>query len=159
MESLYERIIKFLDESGVAYKEVRHDPVFTSEEAAAKRGSKLDEGAKALLFWADENAVQIVIQGDKKVDKDKFKELFSIKKLKMVSADEVKDISSVEPGAVPPFGNLFIPPIPVYCNKNFMNNAEHDMMEFNAGDHSISIRMKKQDWQNLVKPIPGDYEG
>lgn len=150
--SLHDRIKNLLDENKVDYKETHHEPVFTSEEAAAVRGSKLGHGAKALVFWADSSPIQIVIQGNQKVDKEKFKNLFGFSKLKMVSAEELKQISSVEPGAVPPFGNLFDPPIKVFCNSGFS-----DTIEFNAGDHRISIQMKYADWLDLVNPTVGNY--
>ncbi len=150
--TLYDKIKQLLDQNHIEYKEAHHEPVFTSEEAAKVRGSKLEQGAKALVFWADGSPIQIVIQGNQKVDKEKFKSLFGFSKLKMVSADELKIISSVEPGAVSPFGNLFDPPISVYVNEGFS-----DIIEFNAGDHRISIQMKYKDWLDLVNPIVADY--
>lgn len=172
MANLYKRIISSLRESQIEYQETRHAPVFTSEEAARERGTKISEGAKALLFWAQkekevknkqgaphENTknkpaskfpIQIVIQGDKRVDKERFKKLFGFSKLKMVSADEVKQIADVEPGAVPPFGNLFKPPIPIYVEEGILKNRE---IEFNAGDHKISIRMRAEDWKKLLRPV------
>lgn len=150
--TLFEKIQNFLNQNNIEYTIKEHEPVRTSEEAARIRGNKPEEGAKALLFWADGEPAQLVIQGNLRVDKEKFKQKFDIKKLKMVSADEVKEISSVEPGAVPPFGNLFSPPIRVYCNEGFS-----DKIEFNAGNHGISIQMKYQDWLDLVNPIIADY--
>ncbi len=150
--NLTERIVDFLTKNKVEYKLSHHEAVRTSEEAARVRGNKPEEGAKALVFWADSSPVQIVIQGNLKVDKEKFKNLFGFSKLKMVSAEELKQVSSVEPGAVPPFGNLFEPPIKVFCNEGFS-----DTIEFNAGDHRISIQMKYKDWLDLVNPSIGDY--
>ncbi len=148
------KIKNLLDQSGVEYEESHHEPVFTSEEAAKVRKSNLHEGAKALIFYADNKPIQIVIQGDKRVDKDKFKKQFGFTKLKMVSVEDVKKISGVEPGAVAPFGNLFDHPIPVYCTQEILDN---DRIEFNAGDHRVSIKMNPKDWQKLAKPIVGNY--
>ena len=153
--NLYDKIKNLLGDNNIEYEETNHKPVFTSHEAAKIRGSKLSEGAKALIFWADSKPIQIVIQGDKRVDRDKFKNRFGFKKLKMVTSEEVKEISSVEPGAVAPFGNLFEPEIPVYCTKSLLQN---DKIEFNAGHHGISIRLNPQDWQNIVNPIVGEFE-
>jgi Ala-tRNA(Pro) deacylase len=150
--TLTEKIQLLLDQNQIEYKLSHHEYVRTSEEAAKVRGSDLSQGAKALIFWADSSPIQIVIQGNQKVDKEKFKTLFGYSKLKMVSADELKQISSVEPGAVPPFGNLFEPSIKVFCNAGF-----GDIIEFNAGDHRVSIQMKYKDWLDLVDPSVGDY--
>lgn len=148
---LYHRIKNLLYSNNIEYKETHHEPVFTSEEAAKVRGSNLSAGAKALLFKTENEYIQIVIQGNLKVDKEKFKEHFGYSKLKMVSAEEVKEISGVEPGAVAPFGNLFEPPIKVFCNEGFS-----EIIEFNAGDHTKSIQMKYKDWKRLVRPVLGD---
>ncbi len=154
MQSLYERIIEVLQNAKVGYKEFRHKPVRTSEEAAKVRGNKLSEGAKALIFMADDKPIQLIIQGHLKVDKDKFKREYNVNKLKMASPEEVLLISSAEPGGVPPFGSLFEPSIPVYVDENLLKLEE---IEFNAGDKSISIRMRCEDWQNIVNPIVSSF--
>ena len=41
----------------------------------------------------------------------------------MVSAEEVEQIASVKPGAVPPFGILFEKPIKVYANQELLKNV------------------------------------
>lgn len=150
--TLHEKIIELLTQNNIEFKESHHEYVRTSEEAAKVRGNKPEQGAKALVFWADSEPIQIVIQGNQRVDKDKFKEAFGFSKLKMVSAEELKEISGVEPGAVPPFGSLFTPPIRVFSNVGF-----GDIIEFNAGDHRISIQMKYKDWLDLVNPLIADY--
>lgn len=154
MQSLYERIVSALKSAKVEYKEFRHEPVRTSEEAAKVRGNSLSEGAKALIFMADSKPIQLIIQGHLKVDKDKFKEKFGLIKLKMASPEQVLEISSVEPGGVPPFGSLFDPPIPVYVDENLL---KLEQIEFNAGDKSISIRMNRADWQKIVDPIVSSF--
>jgi len=152
--TLYQKIHDFLENNKIDFNESHHEAVFTSEQAAAARGNPLEEGAKALIFWADNEPIQIVINANKKVDKDIFKTLFGYSKLKMVSAEEVEQIASVKPGAVPPFGILFENPIKVYANQELLKN---EFIEFNAGDHSVSIRMKTNDWVKIVKPTIGEY--
>ena len=46
----FERIKKKLDELGIKYKLTIHEPVKTSEEAAAIRGVTLASGAKAVIL-------------------------------------------------------------------------------------------------------------
>ena len=155
MIDLHGKIIKLLDEAKVPYKESHHEPVRTSEQASMVRGTKLHEGAKALIFVTEKNPIQIIVPGDGRVDKEKVKNALQISKLKMASAEEAEQISSVPVGGIPPFGNLFDPPIQVYVSSRLLDNEE---IEFNAGDRSISIRMKSADWAKIVNPIIGDYE-
>ena len=67
-DSLYEKIVAFLDSAKVEYKESQHERVVTSEDAARVRNTPLMEGAKALLFYGDESPVMLVIAADLKVD-------------------------------------------------------------------------------------------
>lgn len=160
MSSLYSNIKTALDEKKVEYKELRHEAVFTSEEAAKVRGNDISEGAKALIFISrkinqqEKKFIQIIIQGNKRVDKEKFKSRFGFEMLKMASSEDVKKVSGVKPGAVPPFGNFFAKPIPVYVEAGIIRTNE---IEFNAGDHKISIRMKTGDWVKIVKPTLGKF--
>lgn len=146
----YSKIKGYLDEKVIEYTEYRHKPVRTSEEAAKIRGSKLSEGAKALIFLADGVPIQIVIRGDKRVDTESVKRRLNLKKLKMAGPEEAEKLSGTQVGGVPPFGNLFDQPIPVYVISSLLENDE---IEFNAGDRSISIRMKTIDWQKAVGPV------
>ncbi len=151
-DSLYEKIVAFLDSAKVEYKESQHERVVTSEDAARVRNTPLMEGAKALLFYGDESPVMLVIAADLKVDTKKVKALYSIKDLRMATPEEVKKVSGVEIGAVPPFGNLFR--IPVYMDEGLRRSEN---IVFNAGLHTKSIRMKESDFETLVKPVVGIF--
>ena len=48
-EGVFSRVENLLTQHGVRFDVLRHQPVFTSEEAAAVRGVPLSTGAKALI--------------------------------------------------------------------------------------------------------------
>lgn len=152
LDSVFEKITTLLKENKIDYKLIEHKPVFTSEDAAKIRGSSLKFGAKALIMKADKNPIMIVVPGDKKVDTSIFKKLYQIKDLEMATKEEVKSISSVEVGAVPPFGNLF--KIPLYFDQTIVDN---ETVFFNAGSHSKSISLKGSDLEKVTKPIVGSF--
>ncbi|PIR42614.1 hypothetical protein CO058_03050 [candidate division WWE3 bacterium CG_4_9_14_0_2_um_filter_35_11] len=160
MPSLYSKIKKTLDSKKINYNELRHEAVFTSEEAAKIRGGNPEEGAKALIFSGKRSGqnekifLQLVIQGTKRVDKEKFKARFGFENLKMASSEDVEKVSGVKPGAVAPFGNLFEPEVQVFVEAGIIRTNE---IEFNAGDHKISIRMNTGDWVKIVKPTLGKF--
>ena len=52
--TVFDRLSGFLQGKGVKFSVLQHAPVFTSEEAAAVRGTSLASGAKALICKADE---------------------------------------------------------------------------------------------------------
>ena len=140
-KSLYDRLVELLKKEEIEFEEIEHKEVKTSEQ-----------GAKALLMFADEKAVLVVLSAAKKLDNTVFKKLFEIKDLRMAKTGEVKKISGVEIGAVPPFGNLFN--VPVYMDENLLKNEK---IVFNAGLRTRSVVMKSTDFVRLVKPKKGNY--
>ena len=67
-KSVFLRLESMLKERGVDFTVLRHQPVFTSEEAAAVRGVALSSGAKALICKVDVGFVMFVIPADRKLN-------------------------------------------------------------------------------------------
>jgi len=149
---LHQKLINYLDENVVKYQHLEHIEVKTSKEAAQARGTRLEQGAKALLMFADSNPILIVMSASQKLDNSAFKSQFSVKDLRMATPAEVQEISGVSIGGVPPFGNLF--GIKVFVDKGLLKNEE---IAFNAGTRTRSIIMKSTDFVKLVNPQIGDY--
>ena len=146
------KLVNFLKEKSIEFKEIKHAAVTTSEEAATARGTKIEQGAKALLMIADNNPILVVLSAAKKLDNGAFKKQFNFKDIKMASSDEVEKISGAQIGGVPPFGNLFN--VPVFVDKSFLDESE---IAFNAGSKEKSIIMKSSDFLKLVNPQIGQY--
>ena len=152
------KIVALLTERDVWFETYEHEPVRTSEEAAKVRPEyTLSEGGKALIVRAkypggEKGFVQVVVQGDKKVDVKKVKEVLSLKDIRFATEEEVGEITGgVLPGGVPPFGNLF--DIPVLADEGIFQSKK---IIFNAGDRSFSIGMKSEDYRDIVKPKVAD---
>src|SRR5260370_25306837 len=71
MESVFDRLNSWLQGGGVSFTVLRHEPVFTSEQAAAVRGTSLASGAKALVVKAGEEFLLLVLPADRKLDSRK----------------------------------------------------------------------------------------
>jgi nondiscriminating aspartyl-tRNA synthetase len=149
---LHEKLLTFLKEKQVEFKHLDHQETKTSEDSAKARGTRLEQGAKALLMFADNNPILIVLSAAHKLNNSAFKKEFNFKDLRMATPEEVIKISTVPIGAVPPFGNLFN--TPVYVDKNLLSETE---IAFNAGSKTNSIIMKSADLVKLINPILGDY--
>jgi len=150
--SLHDKLINYLKEKSVDFKEISHQETKTSAESAAARGTKLEQGAKALLMMADSKPVLLVLSAAKKLDNTAVKKILEIKDLRMATPQEVQDISGVGVGAVPPFGNLF--KVPVYIDESFLSIEN---IAFNAGSLTQSIIMKSSDYKKLVNPKVAVY--
>ena len=84
-ESVYSRLERMLNERGVEFSVLRHQPVFTSEEAAAVRGVALSTGAKALVCKMDTGFVMFVIPADRKLDSKQVRQALGIHSCKRTS--------------------------------------------------------------------------
>lgn len=148
------KILKILKDNNFWFETFEHEAVRTSEEAAKIRlGYSLRQGAKAIIVRIKESGNKkyfsmIVIPGDKRFDTDKVKRLLKAKDIRFATEVEVSEITNgIEPGGVPPFGNLF--GLDILVDPSLFDNEK---IIFNAGDRRFSIAMESRDYKILVKP-------
>jgi Ala-tRNA(Pro) deacylase len=146
--TVLERIIELLDAAGASYQVLRHTPVFTSEEAAQVRGTSLSSGAKALVCKADDQFVMFVLPADRKLDSKLARAALGIKSLRFATKEEVLELTSLAPGSIPPFGQLFT--LPTYCDDAL---AAEPRINFNAGDHEVSVSMEFAEYARVEQPV------
>jgi Ala-tRNA(Pro) deacylase len=150
--TVFQRVSAWLEEKAIPFDVLRHAPVFTSEEAAAIRGTPLASGAKALICRADERFVMIILPADRKLASKAVRKAGGIKSLRFASREEVEQLTGLQPGSIPPFGSLFS--LPTWCDVRL---GEQPRINFNAGDHSISISMAYGDYVAAEQPVMGQY--
>ncbi|MBI2620848.1 hypothetical protein HYW61_01320 [candidate division WWE3 bacterium] len=145
--TVLEKIRNLLDVSGIEYRAVEHPPVYTSEDAARIRDTDISVGAKALVFLADGRPVLLVVPADKRADLKAFKRVFGIKDLRFATPEEVKKITSLEIGSIPPLGGVI--GLPSYFDEEFTRKGQ---VVFNAGSHTTSIVMSAKDLISVENP-------
>ena len=145
--TVFERVQEKLQQAGVPFTVLRHAPVYTSEEAAAVRGTSLASGAKALVVKAGEEFVLLVLPADRKLDSRKARTALGIKALRFANREEVEQLTGLQPGAIPPFGSLFA--LPTRCDPALADNPS---INFNAGDHAVSVQMAYADYLAVEQP-------
>ena len=74
------------------------------------------------------------------------------RKLRFAAREEVLETTGLAPGAIPPFGSLF--GLPTICDERLGNS---DVINFNAGDHSISVSVRYADYVLVEKPELGTF--
>ena len=151
-------ILDLLKSNDAWFETFEHEPVRTSEEAARTRpGYSLHQGAKAIVIRikrseSDKRFVMLVFPADLRFDNAKVKALFGAKDVRFASEDEVAHLTNgVQPGAVPPFGNLF--GLHVVADPSVFENEK---IVFNAGDRCFSVAMKSADYRAIVVPQVSD---
>jgi Ala-tRNA(Pro) deacylase len=149
-DSVLARIENLLSGRGVAYQVLRHAPVYTSEEAAAVRGTSLASGAKALVCKVDDEFVMFVVPADRKLASSAVRKQLKARSLRFASKDEVLSQTGLTPGSIPPFGSLFN--LKTCCDERLPQVGN---INFNAGDHAVSICMDCADYLTVEQPQLG----
>jgi Ala-tRNA(Pro) deacylase len=150
--SVFDRVESLLKLHGIASQVLRHEPVYTSEEAARVRGTLLASGAKALVIKGEAGFVMFVLPADRKLDSHAVRQAKGWRKLRFATREEVMELTGLAPGSIPPFGSLF--DLPTLCDVRLGENA---VINFNGGDHCISVSMRYEDYVLVEDPEPGTF--
>jgi len=144
---------EFLQRSGIRFDVSEHVPVYTSEAAARVRGVELKTGVKALVLKTEEGGFVLgLVAADRKIDLKKLAKIVGAKRLQLASSEEVLKLTGCEVGSVHPFGNLF--GLSTYLDSSVLEN---DMVNFNAGLHTVSVQMKAKDLVKATGPMVEDF--
>jgi Ala-tRNA(Pro) deacylase len=88
-----------------------------------------------------------VVPADRKLDSRAVRRAKGWRKLRFATRDEVLGMTGLAPGSIPPFGSLF--GLPTLCDERL---GENEAINFNAGDHSISVSMQYTDYVRVESP-------
>ena len=152
--SVYKSIEKLLNEEGVEFQTLQHHPTFTSQQSAAVRGESLSSGAKAILYKVQNEFHLFVLAADRRLDPKKIKEFFKnrgerAKKSRFATEQELKSMTGLAPGSVPPFGRPILN-FDLYVDHSLLVN---ESISFNAGSLEHSISMKVMDYLSVNQPL------
>jgi len=147
------KLKEFLDEHAVRYETLTHAPAFTAQEVAAAQHVPGRELAKVVIARAGERFVMAVLPAFRKLDLAKLGASLPEKAVGLATEEEFARLfPQCEPGAMPPFGNLF--GLPVYVDASL---ACDETIVFQAGTHTETVRLRYADFTRLVGPTVGDF--
>ena len=141
-------IRELLNQHDVPFREVQHEPTYTSEEAARARGEDLRIGGKALLIKAAEEYRLFVLPADRKVDSAAIRKELGLRKLRFASKEELQELTGLVPGCVPPLGRPILP-FDLFVDAAIGDN---ERIAFNAGSLTNSIIMPVNDYLQAAEP-------
>ena len=107
--SVRDRIVRWLNENSVSFESRQHAPTMTSAESAVARGESLHIGGKAIVLQAGDEFYLFVLSAALRLDTAAIRKYLKIKKTRFASRDELHELTGLEPGAVPPFGQPILP--------------------------------------------------
>lgn len=135
--------------AGVPFTELTHPPTRTSEESALARGEPLGVGAKALLLRVDDQFAVFVLEADRKLDSAAVRRRLGVRTVRFASADELRELTGLVPGSIPPFGRPVLP-FDLYADNGV--GTRYDKVAFNAGSLTDSVIMSACDWEAVARP-------
>ena len=143
-----EKLKTYLDQNGVRYVTIRHSNAFTSQEVAASAHVSGREFAKTVMIKTDDQMAMAVLPASYQIDFGLLREIFRNKTVGLATEAEFQNrFPDCEPGAMPPFGNLYH--MEVLVDEALTADKE---IAFNAGSHSEIIRLGYEDFARLVQP-------
>lgn len=147
--SVYDRLVELLRTAGVEFREVQHEPTLTSADSARARGEPLGVGAKALLLKCDGTFRLLVLPADRKLNSKLVRAALGVKDVRFATPEELRTLTGLVPGAVPPFGEPLLP-FPLYADLDV--GVRYPRVAFNAGDLCRSVILAAGDWEKVAQP-------
>ena len=148
-DDVLQRIRELLTEAEISFREVHHEPTYTSEESARARGEEIRIGGKALLMKVADEFRLFVLPADRKIDSAAVRKQLGSRKMRFATKDELLELTGLVPGSVPPFGRPILP-FDLYVDAAI---GENDRIAFNAGSLTDSIIMPVADYLRIAQPI------
>jgi len=145
VETVFNRVEGMLKQRGIDFQVLRHEPVYTSEQAAQVRGTPLASGAKALICKGEGGFVMFVVPADRKLDSHAVRRAKGWRKLRFASREEVMEMTGLAPGSIPPFGSLFS--LPTLCDERL---GENEVINFNAVGWATTWTISRPVWASSV---------
>lgn len=146
-QSVLEKVHSLIESNDVNFETHEHEPTPTSEDSARVRGTKMEEGIKALILKGKKTGKNILVaipshlKADMKAISDAAGDKFEFEK-----PEVIKERYGVIVGGVPPLGQVF--DIPSYYDETIF---EEEKSSFNAGTQENSVTMQSEDFKKVVE--------
>jgi Ala-tRNA(Pro) deacylase len=151
--TVHERLIDYLTANGIRYREIEHPPAASAEEYSRIVGSALHEQAKALLLrrYRRTGAKDLLIHslpGDQRSDLAALAEPLEAKRLRLATAEELKQATGCKFGELPSVGSIF--GLPLSMDARLLTQQR---IFFNSGRLDRSVVLDPRDLESVESPI------
>ena len=143
------KLTDFLDDNDVHYAIIKHSRAYTAQTVAYSAHIRARDLAKVVIVYLDDRMAMVVLPASDSVDLDLLKESTGSKQARLAKELEFRHrFPDCDPGAMPPFGNLF--DMEVFVSAHL---AEDELIAFDAGTHTELIQLAYNDFADLVSPV------
>ena len=149
---MYDKLVSFLKQHNVSYREVHHVPEGRCELISEIRGNRLEQAAKSLVVMVKHGKKErhyylAVVPGERSVDLQAIMKYSGGDGVMLAPADRALALSGCEMGSVLPFS--FDPALELLVDPTIKNIDE---IVFNAGQLDRSFFMNTQDYLRIANP-------
>jgi Ala-tRNA(Pro) deacylase len=146
------KLHELLDQHDITYERHTHERVVSAQRLAASEHVSGWQVAKPVLLWISGELAMAVVPAAAEVDLDKCTELLGHNRVRLATEDEfVATFADSEPGAEPPFGNLY--GVPVFIDQSLRTQQR---IVCRDGTHTSSITIAVADYERVVRPEIAD---
>lgn len=142
------RLHQYLDDEGVEYTTQTHDRAVTAQEVAASEHVSGWDVAKPVVLSIGGELAMAVLPAPLEVDLEQAADVLGHNSVELADEDSfVERFDDCEPGAEPPFGNLY--DLPVFLDEHM---RARERMTCRDGSHTETLTLATNDYVRLVDP-------
>jgi Ala-tRNA(Pro) deacylase len=146
--SCKEQLMTYLSERQVPFEVQEHRIAYTAQDMAAVEHIPGKLVAKAVIGFADDQMVMLVLPSTYVVDYAKAASMLGARAFRLAAEHEfTAAFPDCQIGALPVFGNLYH--LPLYVDKSL---TADETITFPAGSHTDSITIPYTDFERLARP-------
>jgi Ala-tRNA(Pro) deacylase len=146
-----QRLESYFGEQGVDFEVKEHPTAYTAQRIAASEHVPGRTFAKVVMARADDTLLMLVLPAPEMVDVTKVAHVVGGEVRLATETEFAPSFPDCDPGAMPPFGNLY--GVPVYVDRMM---GESERIVFQAGAHDVTMSVAYADFERLVQPMPAD---
>lgn len=152
-ENIRNEIIRLIKQFEMQFEHLKHEPTPTSEDSARVRGTRPEEGVKALILRGKQTKknYQLNIPSHLKLDMKAVADVVG-EKCEFEDPTIILERFGIAVGGIPPFGQLLN--LDTYFDERI---SKCPRAAFNCGMQTESIIMKTDDLVKLVQPKIGNF--
>src|SRR5438128_111894 len=137
-----------LDRQGVAYQELHHSDAYTAQEVAQKEHVSGHRVAKVVCVMADGRPIELILPASRRVSLDWVRQLLDAQEIRLASEEELaRYFTDCEIGAIPAMRHWR--GVDVIMDGHLACDGDIFIL---GGTHRDAIRMRFDDWFNMVEP-------
>lgn len=143
------KLESFLDEKHVKFEKHVHPTTFTSQGLATTERVSGYMVAKPVIVKGQKNFAMCVVAAPFHVDLKRVAGVLHERQVALASEKEMTGLfPDCELGAEPPIGSMF--GMTTIMDRQL---EEDDFIIMQAGTHTESVKLRREDWQRACKPI------